>query len=386
MASDNPFDDDYVAPEPAPAATLGAQPFPDEPAAPAAPKPAAKPRAKAASAPAGPPPEVVPATVDDLDSFLDDFGLSGVAKPAKPDGMSPDLWGIFPDVTAEAYYLDPCPEVSLSNSGITRLVDETPFDFAYHNERLNPGRAAELVKDTLAKRRGDVVHQLALGKGKGYAVGAKAWKAWQSNDAKAFKAAAEEKGLVPIHHHQFEEAKRIAAVVRERIKRALDGASYQTEVPFWFQVTTKAGPIWMRGMMDVWSEEVATIIDPKITPRLYDGRNGDKVTRHMVDMAWDRQAALYTVGVGQILPALAGRIRFFDLMVKPEPPYTSRMVAPERYWKASSMWDVEDACELFGACLYAGDWPAFPDQVQYLPGPSWEMKRREEKHNPEGAR
>lgn len=391
MTELTPFDEGYVAPAaPPPPPPPEAKPFPDDPATPAA-KAARKPAApRAPKEPAAPPPPVVPmdpATTGSLAEFLDDFGLSGIPKPA-PSGpnFDRDRWGLFPDMTAEEYYADPCPDVSISNSGITKLLDETPYDFAFAHPRLNPAGGAQAAKDTAAKRRGDLVHQLALGKGKGFAVGAEAWTTWQTNASKAFKAEAEEAGLVPVLPHQLAAAKPIAAAVQERIRRALDGADYQTEVPFLFQVATGAGLIWVRGMLDVWCEERAIILDPKITPRLYDGRTGEKVGRHMVDMGWARQSALYTFGVGQIRPDLAGRIRFADLMVKPEAPYTSRMVRAERYWESAMIHECEDAFEVFGRCLYSGEWPAFPDKVEAIPCPPWEMKRLDAQHNGELAK
>jgi hypothetical protein len=374
-----PFDDGYVPPPPAP------------------PKPEPTPKAARTTARPGtvrsepkapreiPPVEPAPALVwTEADSeFLADFGLSGEPRE-RVEVFDKDRWGLYPDMTAEEYYADPCPDVSISNSGLGVLLGETAKDFAFQNPRINVGAAPELVKSNMVKRRGDVVHQLALEKGRGYAIGAKAWKTWQSGDAKRFKEAAEERGLTPILPHAFEEAKKIAAVVRERIKRACDGADYQTEVPFMFQHMTPYGPIWVRGMMDVWCEELCAILDPKITDRIY----GDKPARHMVDMGWDRQGALYRHAIGTIFPEKAGRVQFADLMVKPKPPFTHRTVAPERAWEATSLWECYRGFELFGQCLYSGEWPGFPDSIERLPCPPYEAKRREVLHEgvPEDVR
>jgi hypothetical protein len=383
MTELTPFDEGYVepvaAPPPPPPAAKAAKaakvaaepkPFADAPTRAAADRPA-----RAAKAPAEPIPDVVAADGSlDLDAFRTDFGLSGIPKPAKVEqNFDRDQWGLFYDMPAEDYYADPAPEPSISNSGISVLLGETAADFAWRNPRLNPEAGLEEAKSNAVKRRGDVVHQLALGKGKGFAVGARSWKTWQSGDSKAFKAEAEEAGLVPILPHALEEAKAIAAVVVDRIQRTLQGAEYQTEVAFLYQEMTPHGPIWVRGLMDVWCPDLGIILDPKITPRIY----GEKPARHMIDMGWDRQGALYKRAIGTLFPERAGRVRFADLMVRPEAPFVARTVAPEKAWEATSVWQLEDAFERFGKCLYSGEWPGFPDDVEYLPMPTYEAKRRE---------
>jgi hypothetical protein len=322
-------------------------------------------------------------TEQPLGEFLDDFGLSGERKAevdkADHPGIRRDLWGLFPDVDIVAYHLDQlAPEPSLSNSGMGRLLDETPLDFAYHHPRLNPD-AVDEAKDSAAKRRGDVVHQLALGKGRGYAV--LDFDDFRTNAAKSARDNAIADGLTPIKRKDFEPAEVMAEVIRERIKEALDGADYQTEVAFVYQEMTAAGPIWVRGLMDVWCEELGVILDPKSTAMLYDG----KVARHLLAMGWDRQASLYPHAIGQLFPERAGRIHFADLMVKPEAPFTSRLVGLEKAWEYSSVKQCRIAMERFGACIYAGKWPGFGTSVDRIAMPAWEDKRREVVELAEGA-
>lgn len=286
------------------------------------------------------------------------------------DKISREGWGLFPDITPEQYHLDPCPEASISNSGMTRLLNETPLDFAYNHPKLNPA-ARDDAKATAAMRRGDIVHQLALGKGKGYAIGD--FADWRTKDARSFRDNAIADGQTPVKRSDFEEAEVMAGVIVERIREALDGADYQTEVVGMYQEQTAAGPIWVRFMMDVWSPELNVILDPKVTANLYDA----KVERHLLNMGWDRQAALYTRAIGMIFPDRAGRVEFADLMIKPEAPFTSRLVSIDRAWLNSSVRQCQRAFDIFGACYYAGNWPGFPPTIDRVRIPHWEDKRRE---------
>jgi len=310
------------------------------------------------------------------DTFREDFNL-GEPKPGSLDHPLIDRsrWGIFRDVDVESYHAgNPAGqlregEISLSQSQMGRILDETPLDFAFHHPQLNPDR--EKLAATIAQHRGDVVHQLALGKGRGYAV--LDYDDFRTKDAKAARDRAIEQGLTPIRRSVFEEAEVMAEVIRSRIDEALDGAPYETEVAFLYQEMTSSGPIWVRGMVDVWCEERGIILDPKVTPMIYD----KLVERHLVNMGWDRQAALYPHAFGMILGhEFAGRIKFRDLMIKPTEPFTTRMVALDKQWQWSAIKRCQEAMERFGRYLYAGRWPGF-EGVHVASLPTWEAISRE---------
>lgn len=295
------------------------------------------------------------------------------ADPAVPQSG----WGLYTDINAESYHLDPCPEPSISCSLMGPILDLTPADFAWkHPRRTELDERFPIDEDlrklTVQMVRGDVVHQIALGKGRGYVIGQ--WDTWATKDAKAFKAEAEENGLVAIKQKDYEVAVVLAERIVESIKRALDGADYETEVVFMYQEQTPFGPVWVRGMMDVWCKERATILDPKVTPLLYDG----KIERHALNMGWDRQAALYPYAIGKLFPELAGRVEFADVLINPEAPYVHRLWAPERAWVGSSLRQCLMAIERFGECMMSKRWHGFTNKVERGPMPAWEDKRRTE--------
>ena len=313
---------------------------------------------------------------DGLPGFYEDFELDGpaeIAKAPRPDLEDPRV-GFFPDMTAEDYFGDPIEEGSLNNSGIKILLGESPLDFAYQHPRLNPD-AVDKAADTAAKRRGDIVHQIALGKGRGFEVGD--FPDWRTKAAKEFKAAAEAEGRTPVLRSAFEEAEIMAEVIIERVKRILDGASYLTEVPIVWREETPAGEIYCRGMLDIWCEERATILDPKVTALLGSGKPGEeKINKHMVNMAWDYQAGFYSRGVERLLPDLEGKVRFGNLMVKPEAPFTSRLLYPDMIARRTALFEIRPALELFAKCQAAGRWPGYPEEGEELCLPSYVENRR----------
>lgn len=308
------------------------------------------------------------------DEFRDDFNL-GDPKPKVAAEEHPLIdrsrWGLFHGVDPVLYHGGLIDDVTLSQSQMGRILDETPLDFAYNHVQLNPEIAEEKVKATVEQQRGDIVHQLALGKGRGYFVLPAEYGDFKKKAAQELRDEAISRGETPILAHKFEEAEIMAEVIRERIDEALGGAPYETEVVFLYQEMTSAGPVWIRGMVDVWCPEQKIILDPKITPMLYNG----KVERHLLNMGWDRQGALYPHAIGQIIGE-PGRVKFADLMIKPEAPFTSRLVRLEKAWEHSAIKQCKIAIERFGRCLYAGRWPGF-EETAFVALPAWEDKRRE---------
>ena len=312
---------------------------------------------------------------NDVDEFLEDFGLESMptfSPPPRPDLEDPRV-GFF-HLDPVDYFADPIEEGSLNNSGIKILLDESPLDFAFQHPRLNPD-AVQKATESAAKRRGDLVHQLALGKGRGFAVGD--FADWRTNVAKDFRKGAEEDGLTPCLKGAYEEALVMAGVIIERVKRILDGADYETEVAIVWRETTPEGEIYMRGMLDIWCEERATILDPKVTGLLGNGRPGEeKINRHAVSMGWDYQAGIYCRGVERLRPDLEGKVRFGNLMIKPEEPFTSRLLWPDYIARRTALFEARPALELFAKCQREGRWPGYPEEGEVLSLPSYVESRR----------
>lgn len=284
--------------------------------------------------------------------------------------------GIYPGLTSREYFAEPCIEPALTNSGIKTLLGKTPADFAYNHPGINPD--APEAASTAAKRMGDVCHQLALGKGRGYSVGT--FKTWQSNDAKAFKADAENQGKTPVLTHKFDEAKVMSAIMVEKIVETLSeigeeqglvepdgGWPYETEVIFAWIEDTPAGPVWCRLMADVWCEELWTVLDPKFTPMLYEA----DLSRQVHNMGWAQQATFYRRGVERLVPDAAGRVTFANLMVSPDAPHVSRAVMIEEAWRHRCEVEIQAAVNLFGDCCYRNEWPGFPAGIETLNAPPW---------------
>lgn len=292
--------------------------------------------------------------------------------------------GFYPSITCEQYFLEPCPTPAFTNSGAKILLSQTPADFADNHPAI--GEPAEEIDNTIAKRRGDLTHQLALGKGRGIQVCE--FDSWRTNDAKAAKAAAITSGLTPCLPHEYGEALAMAILLQSRIRATLthigdergltepkDGWQYETELVLAWTEIIDGQTIWCRGMLDVWCEQLGVILDPKITDRIYDGQ----IDAHRANMGWDMQEAFYKRGIETILPELAGRVRFGNLLMRPKAPHRARTVDSDEATRYSCQTEIERAMGIFAKCMKDNEWPDFGLGFHTRSAPSWKLRERMER-------
>lgn len=271
--------------------------------------------------------------------------------------------GFHPTITAREYFAEPCPAPALTASGIKTLLGKTAAEFAYQHPLLNPD--GDFDVSTAAKRFGDVAHQLALGKGRGYAVGD--YPTWGSKDAKTFKEDAEDRGLTPVKRAEFETAVAAAKVMKAKIVEMLASLAsttttppYTTETVIIWQEQTRHGMIWCRAMLDCWCEPLGVILDPKFSKQLRDG----VFENHATNMGWDFQTSWYLRGASALLPERAGRLRFLNLLVHPDAPHVSRAREADEATRYSAQVEIERAIDMFAGHLKAGAWPGYTREIE----------------------
>lgn len=260
--------------------------------------------------------------------------------------------GIYPALSAEYQSRRLTPTRPLSYSGIKILLEKTPLDF------VSPPK-----QKTKALTMGQIVHKIALGKGEQFEVSP--YDDYRTKDAKAWRDDCLGNGIIPIKQDEYDEAKSCADVVIERIKTALDGAAYQTEVPmFW-----KEGDTWFSAMMDVWCEELGIVIDPKTTSAIH------QFEREISKWGYHIQSALYRRGLDALRPSNAGRHQFKLLPVSTSAPYLTRLISISEGWRTGAEMDIEYAKGIFEDCMATGVWPGYANE-EIMDEPSWQMKLR----------
>lgn len=264
--------------------------------------------------------------------------------------------GLYPNLSETYHSMRHTPTKALSASGIKVLINETPLDYITPKD-----------KATAAMNFGTIVHSLTLAKHQKFSVSP--FDDYRTKDARQWRDDTVAEGLIPIKEADFAEANAMAEILKKKIAHILGGAPYETEVPFYWQ----EGDTWCQGMLDVWCEDLLVGLDPKITPYVH-----KRAAAHMVNMGHDIQAAWYRRGLEKIFPEHAGRIRFANLLIKPDAPYTSRVIMMNEAWRASAEAECMRGLRIFDRCMAANEWPGYSDDIEMLDIPSWTLKERME--------
>lgn len=275
--------------------------------------------------------------------------------------------GFYPELSCDQYFAEPCSKPALTSSGVKLLASAgaAPAKFAHQHPAI--GQPAEKVKDTIAAHRGRLVHRLALGKGQEYAISP--YDRYQSAEAKAWKAEAEERGVMPVKADTFAEATLQAEAVKRQIELACEGHPYETEVVIAWIEETSLGPVWCRAMLDVWCANLLLALDVKTTGLTI---TDDKVESLFANAGYAVQHCFYQRGIER-LTGEHGRARFRFLFVENDEPYLSRVARASEGYRHAAEQDVKRALAIFSDCMSRGAWPGYAD-IEATP-PAWLVNR-----------
>jgi hypothetical protein len=266
--------------------------------------------------------------------------------------------GIHAHITPAQYFAEPCPEAALTNSGIGTLLRYCPAKFAYEHAAI--GQPAEERKDTIAKHMGSLVHRLALDKGDDYAISPH--DEYRSAEAKAWKAATEKAGIIPVKQRDYDAALEMAATIRKSILKATKGHPYETEVV----IAWKRGNRWCRLMLDVWCPALMLALDAK-TIASADDLSIDRAFASY----YGRQDAWYLEGV-EAATGNTGRARFGFLFVEKEAPWLDRYGESTEAMRHGCRLEIERGFRIFDNCMTAGEWPGYAPHHAFPT--SWQLR------------
>lgn len=275
----------------------------------------------------------------------------------------------FHEIPSDVYHLDPCPEPSLSSSGIHRLLEYTPAHFAACHPRLT--QWPDAPEDTSdAMDLGTVVHKLVLGAGMQFQV-IDGYNDWRKDAAKALREEARANGLIPMLRHKFDEAERIAEYAIEGLKKRFGGWPLgRSEVAMIWQRQTEEGPAWCRALDDHLIDDRHTILDLKTTALSLSDRDIEKKIAYGLDI----QAAHYLDGYETLRPEAQGRAKFAFVFVETVPPYGVRTAYMPEHWLTLVRPALYRESATFAKCLATNTWPGW-DTFAQVHIPQWRDKQ-----------
>jgi len=265
------------------------------------------------------------------------------------------------DVTERDYHADLVADVpTLSNSIAKVLIASSPAHARAEHPRLNPQleRTEEKKFDL-----GTAAHALLL-EGRDDAIAVIDHPDFRTNAAKTARAEAYLEGKTPLLAKHWDEVKAMVAAARAQLERHTpepftDGTPERTLV--W---TDPIGPV-CRARIDWLRNDLGGMDDYKTTAA---SAAPESWGRTMFGFGGDMQVAFYSRGLRE----LTGRQPTFRFVVQElAPPYALSVFALSPDALALADAKVEYALHTWQRCLDTGVWPAYPQELCYLPAAPW---------------
>ena len=274
-------------------------------------------------------------------------------------------------------------QLAMERRGEKKRTDEMVFGSIVHELILGRGKGfavAEYDPEAAATATDDETEEKPKRKGKPFvprvgASGRPEFENWISGPAKAIKAQIEARGLVPILPKTYRIAEWLARQARETLSldHEIELGGCRSEVAVeWEEQATNGGPVTCRGQLDLWDARRARVYDLKIVhsahPRVLD--------RRLLAHGDDLQATAYVRAMESVYPDLAGRIEFCFLFVEVGTGIvtplvfdgTMRRVGELRWRRAVDLWEQ---------CKRVGYWPGYVTRPHVAHAPEWALAEEE---------
>jgi len=263
--------------------------------------------------------------------------------------------GIYQDFDVAAYFADPCPQPSLSQSIAKLLIDRSPAHAHLAHRRL--GKPIDEEEDYKpATAIGNAAHALATGRSRDLAIGE--WADWRTKEAKTFKASAHDSGHLPILRKHLTSAEEVVRAMGRQLAAAGHAQAFAKSDQCEVVLAWEEDGIWLR-----------TMIDCVVGLGIYDLKTGGlNCAPHLMaerpsTEGWDIQAAMFARGLDRLDPENAGRRRFFFVGQENKEPYALTVVQTGEADLTLGAKKLEHAIGIWRQCITSGQWPAYPAET-----------------------
>ena len=267
--------------------------------------------------------------------------------------------GLYPDITPDEYFAEPCPSPALTNSVITILTNKSPAHARHAHPALNHGRSSG--GSTPAQKLGSLVHRLALDKGQDVIVSP--FDEYRTKEAKEWRDSQPANCLI-VKQKELDQAEAMAVIVRSQIIEACQGLEYQTEVVFaWLE-----DGVWCRGMLDVYCPSLGLALDVKTCADA-----SDMAVDKSFAKGYARQQAWYQRGLSAITDDATA---FKFLFIETSEPLVSRQAEASEGLRTGADMECQRALDLFKKCLASNEWPGYEKRI--VQPTSWQVREWED--------
>lgn len=284
--------------------------------------------------------------------------------------------GIYREFDGEAYFADPTPAPSLSQSVAKVLIEHSPLHARQEHPKLaqpidgdDDDGAEKYVK---AKAIGNAAHAIMLGRGK------KIWavdhKDFTGKEAKEEKKAAIAAGAEPVL------AKHIA-IAEALVKAGRLQLAQTPDCDHAFNPATGAGEVvlanvengmWLRQLVDWITNDLREVWDFKTTGLSASPYAAGKM---MGDAGWNIQAAMSDRILAEIDPEGAGRRRYMFVCQEQYAPFEITVSEVDGAALMIGHKQLDYAVDRWRDAMTSGNWPGYPRKIIRPSLPDWSVNR-----------
>lgn len=283
--------------------------------------------------------------------------------------------GIYEGFDIDAYFDDPCPEPSLSQSIAKIILEKSPAHAMYAHPRLNKiVRADDDEKFNGRQAIGSAAHKLILGRGQEIVICD--FDDWRKKAAQEARDDAIANGCIPVLARQMEQVEGLASIFRATM-RAHDGLLWNPDdIISEAVIAWKEGPFWCRSMIDAVTKDLLVITDIKTSSASVPPQDAGK---KMAEDGWDIQGAMLDRGLNAIDPANAGRRTYRFISIEQAPPFGIVVNELKEGVLTLGRKKLDRATDLWKRCLSENRWPGYPPVINYPEHPAYHVKEWEER-------
>lgn len=272
--------------------------------------------------------------------------------------------GIYPDMSEADYHADPCPAPSLSSSIIKLITTKSALHAAVAHPRIKTGFEEDDETPTTAQSIGKVAHALMLGSDDKIAVSP--FDSFRTKEAKTWRDEQQAAGVAIVTEDAYERAHRMVEVGRRHMESLGLAFTGHPEVVLAWQDSG----VWCRARFDDLPPSMSLgqpLLDYKTTGVCAMGGEYD---RHLYEMHFDIQAALYRRGYEHHF----GNDREFWFVVQEiTPPYELVVHRPHPLGIERGRLFVERAIQVWRECLRTNEWPGYRDRFWTAEPKPWQV-------------
>jgi len=268
--------------------------------------------------------------------------------------------GLFKDFPIDAYFADPTPEPSLTQSLAKILIEQSPLHAKMASPRLTPPTAddEDIEKYDKARAIGNAAHGLMLDRGKAIAIGE--FDSWRKKEAQAFKDEAYAAGKEPILRKHFDVGAEMVDAALDQLSRVHGCQNAFTHGDAEVVIANCEDGIWLRSMLDWLTPDLREVWDYKTSGM---SASPHDTGRLMANSGWHIQAAMHERILDCLDPKGAGRRKFYYVAQENTAPYALTVNEISESALTIGRKQIEYAFRTWAMCLTKNVWPAYPTRI-----------------------